>query len=91
MSYLFYIYLVEYYGVIIKINKLQMTLIDYQSKFNKIYANIPLALRGEIIAVVDNNPFTWNSAKIEIEQDTEIGKKIFTTLINTGIIKDDSK
>lgn len=68
-----------------------MTSIDYKSKFLKVYANIPIAMRMEIIAIVDGDPFTWNSAKIEIENDTDLGKNIIKSLINTEILNDQEK
>jgi len=65
-----------------------MTLNNQKSKFLKIYANIPLSFRREIIVVIDKEPVTWNSAKIEIENETEIGKNILDKLIKIGIIDD---
>lgn len=57
-----------------------------KSTFLQIYANLPLALRKEIIIVVDDEPFTWNSAKIEVENDTALGNIILEKLVNLGII-----
>lgn len=60
---------------------------DKKTKFMKIFANIPEKIRGEdIIAVVDDKPFTWNTAMIEIKNDTELGKKILTMLEKLKII-----
>lgn len=59
---------------------------DYKSKFLKIYANIPLNLRNEIVVVIDNQPLSWNAAKIEIENDSPIGKQIIEKLVNMGIM-----
>jgi len=58
-----------------------------KDKFRKIYANLPYNLREEIIAVVDGSPFTWNAARIEVENDTEKGKKILENIVKIGIIK----
>lgn len=60
---------------------------DNKSKFIKIFANIPEKIRGEdIIAVVDDRPYTWNAAMIEVKNDSELGDKILKKLENTGII-----
>lgn len=60
---------------------------DKKSKFLKIFANIPEKIRGEdIIVVVDDKPFTWNTAMIEIKNDSELGKKIIKNLEKTKII-----
>ena len=39
---------------------------DLKSKFIKIYANLPLNLRNEIVIVIDNEPLTWNACFIEV-------------------------
>lgn len=58
-----------------------------QTKFLQIYANLPLGQRTEIVVVVKNEPFTWNAVKIEVENDTDKGKKILEKLVELGIIK----
>lgn len=60
---------------------------DPRTRFHQIYSNLPLSLRNEIILVVDDGPITWNVANIEIENDTEKGKKILESLIGLGIVK----
>ena len=59
---------------------------DMKAKFIKIYANLPLAAREEIVAVVNGEPFTWQAAKLEIEQDTPLGKDILELLIKLKIL-----
>jgi len=61
---------------------------DNKTKFLQIYANLPLNVRNEeIIAVVDGEPVTWNSAKIEVENDTSKGTRILNQLIKLEILK----
>ena len=60
---------------------------DKKAKFLQIYANLPLALRKEIIVIIDNEPLTWNSASIEIENNTRKGKEILEKLTEMEIIK----
>ncbi|GAG34285.1 unnamed protein product [marine sediment metagenome] len=60
---------------------------DKKAKFLQTYANLPLALRKEIIVVVDEEPLTWNAAKIEIENDTQKGKEILEKLFRLKILK----
>lgn len=59
---------------------------DLKALFLKKYANLPFGAREEIIAVIDSSEFTWNSAKIEIELNTEIGFKILTQLHDLKIL-----
>jgi hypothetical protein len=59
---------------------------DYKAKFLKIYANLPLSARNEIVVVIDNEPLTWNAARIEIDNDTEKGKRILAELQILGIL-----
>lgn len=53
---------------------------DFKGKFYSVYANIPVAKRSEITVIIDGEPFTWNSAKIEVDNDTNLGKKILEKL-----------
>ena len=54
---------------------------DKISKFKRIFANIPEKIRGEdVIVVIDNKPYTWNTAMIEIKNNSKLGKKIIEKL-----------
>ncbi len=57
-----------------------------KAKFLKLYANIPSPLRGEIVAVVDNDPFSWAACKAEIEHDTEKAQVILHQLQKIGVL-----
>jgi len=57
-----------------------------KENFLKIYANIPINIREEIILVVDDEPITWKVAKMEIDNDTKLGKEILKKLENLKII-----
>lgn len=59
---------------------------DKRISFLKIYANLPLGTRHEIVAVVDNEPVTWNAANLEIENDTAKGKEILAILSDLKIL-----
>lgn len=56
------------------------------TKFQQIYANLPLNQRREIVIVIDDEPLTWNSAKIEIDSDTDKAKEILEKLQQLRII-----
>jgi len=62
---------------------------DRKAKFLKIYANLPVAAREEIIAAIDGVPYTWNVARIEIDQDrvTPLGEKILDVMVQLGVLK----
>jgi len=60
---------------------------DKKALFNRIYANLPLASREEIAVVVDNKPMTWNVIWIEVENNTEKGKKALEILENLGLLQ----
>ncbi|MBU4201805.1 MAG: hypothetical protein L6243_03440 [Candidatus Altiarchaeales archaeon] len=50
---------------------------DKRARFMRIFANIPEKIRGEdIIAVIDDRSYTWNTAMIEVKNNSELGKKI---------------
>lgn len=62
-------------------------MIDKKALFNNIYANLPLPSRNEIVVVVDGVPMTWNVLRLEVEADTENGRKGLEILEQLGILK----
>lgn len=59
---------------------------DQRSKFLKIYANVPDALREDIMVMVSQKPYTWNTAFLEIRNNTALGNKIITALEEMKIL-----
>ena len=59
---------------------------DKISKFLVLHSNLPLNIRKEIIAVVKNEPISWNVAYLEIKGATEKGKEILEKLAELKII-----
>ncbi len=57
-----------------------------KSKFLKVYANLPVGVRSEIIAVIDNEPMTWNVCWLEVKQNTKLSKKILEYLTKMKFI-----
>ena len=57
-----------------------------KEKFLKAYANLPEPERQQIIAIVDNRPYSWNIAYNEISGNTELGKKILKKIEDLGIL-----
>lgn len=63
---------------------------DYQifiSKFMKAFANLPeKAKTEEVIAVVDEKPYTWMAAAVEVKSGSATGKKILKILKELGVL-----
>lgn len=59
---------------------------DKRAKFLGMFANIPENLRRDILVVVDKKPYTWNTAYLEVKDDTPLGKKILKTLEEMGVL-----
>lgn len=59
---------------------------DAKAKFIDIYSNLPMGVRREIIAVIEEQPVSWNAAFIEIKNDTGFGEKILNKLLSMGIL-----
>jgi len=59
---------------------------DKKAKFLKIFSDIPEQLRNDIIVVIDNQPYTWNVAYLEIQNNTQLGKKILKALSELELI-----
>jgi hypothetical protein len=57
-----------------------------KDKFYHVYANIPLNLREEIILVIEDEPISWKVAKIEVDGETKLSKKILAKLEALGVI-----
>lgn len=58
-----------------------------KARFLKVYANLPIASRNEIILVLDDRgPITWNVAYLEINQETKLGEIIFKKLVEFNFI-----
>lgn len=58
-----------------------------KEKFLKIYVNLPLGVREEIILVLeDGRPITWNAAYIEVKSDTPISEYVLDKLEKLEII-----
>jgi len=59
---------------------------ELRERFLKIYANISLSLRKEIIAIIDKEPVTWSVAYVEIFNGTKKGEEILKKLDELKII-----
>jgi len=59
---------------------------ESRERFLKIYSNLPLGLRKEIILVLEKEPITWNVAFVEISQDTKKSTIILKKLEELKII-----
>ena len=57
-----------------------------KAKFLKLFASVPLPLRDEIIALVDNQPISWSAAYGEVKQDADKAKIILTHLKQIGLL-----
>lgn len=64
---------------------------DLSAIFQNVYANLPLQARNEIIVVVDDEPLTWKSAKLEIDNNTPKGQDILQKLANMGFLHEAEK
>lgn len=58
-----------------------------RAHFIKTYAAVPGKLREEIVALVDDKPYNWNSAYIEINGKTPAGDELLGHLAAIGLIK----
>jgi len=59
---------------------------DRKAQFFKVYANLPQATREEIVAVIEGEPYSWQAAKLEVEQNTPTAEKILELLVKLKIL-----
>ena len=57
-----------------------------KERFLKVYSNLPIDIRREIILVIEDQPITWSVAYDEIMKETELGRKIIKKLIEMELI-----
>lgn len=57
-----------------------------KAKFLKLFANVPLQLRQEIIVLVDDESLSWSVAAVEIKKDTQKALTVLEHLKKIGLI-----
>ena len=63
-------------------------LMTLKNRFLKTFFDLPLSERSNVIASIDENYISWNVAKIEIEADTQIGKRVLEFLDKNSLLKE---
>ena len=59
---------------------------ELKESFLKVYANLPLNLRDEIILVLEGEPITWKVAFLEVKEDTANGDTVLEMLSELDFI-----
>ena len=59
-----------------------------RSKFLKTYAQVPLNLRNEIVAVVEDGPVSWSVAYVEVLGKSEKGNMIIELMDKLELLGD---
>mgnify|MGYP001569934225 CR=1 FL=1 len=59
---------------------------ELKDKFYKIYGNLPLITRDEIILVINGEGISWKVAKLYIDQDSPLAKEILEKLAQLRVI-----
>lgn len=57
-----------------------------KEKFLKVYANLPLGVREEIVLVIHGKPITWNAAYLEVNNNTKYSQEILKKLKELKIL-----
>lgn len=57
-----------------------------RENFLKVYANIPLSLRSDIILVFKDKPLTWDVIYLEVKTNTELSGEILKELKELKLI-----
>lgn len=66
-------------------------MVGLKTRFLKTYVNLPLAVRSDVAVVVDGEDLSWNVLKIEVENNTDIGKKSLEILDKLGFLIKETK
>jgi len=57
-----------------------------RDRFLKVYVNLPLNVREEVVCVIDDKPITWNVAYLEVKHNTKLSEEILDKLDELEII-----
>jgi hypothetical protein len=63
-----------------------ITVDELKARFQEVYADLPSALRSDIVVVINEKPYSWNSVYTEVISETELGNQMLSTLKELGII-----
>ena len=59
-----------------------------RAKFLRTFAKVPISLRDEIVAVVDDEPVNWSTANVEVKGKTKKGDQILMLMNGLGLLGD---
>ena len=59
---------------------------EMKEEFFKIYANLPIEERNNVVVVISNQPISWNIAYLEIKNNTGLGQQVLKILKELGIL-----
>lgn len=59
---------------------------ELRAKFLRAYANLPEPEKVQVIALVDDKPYSWDAAYREISHNTSLGTKILKKMKLLGIL-----
>ena len=57
-----------------------------KERFYKVYDNLPLGVRDEVVLVINDEPISWKVARLEIDNNTPLSKEILDKLVNLEFI-----
>ena len=59
---------------------------NLKERFYKVYSNVPVGVRREVVIVIDERPINWDVAFIEVDNDTKLSNRILSKLEKLEII-----
>lgn len=59
---------------------------ELKAKFLRAYGNLPVPERSQPVAIIDDEPYSWNVAYTEISHNTKLGTKILEKMKLLGIL-----
>ena len=59
---------------------------SYLDRFMKVFGNLPLEERNQVVVVINDQPISWNMGYNEMRHKTKLGEKIGKKLVSLDII-----
>ena len=59
---------------------------ELKTAFFKVYSNVPLGVREEVVIVIDDKALSWNAAYYEVLANSAVSERILRELRELAII-----
>jgi hypothetical protein len=59
---------------------------DLRTRFLRVYPNLPIPERSQVIVIIGGEPCSWNVVYVEVKNNTELGVRMLEQMSRLGLI-----